>query len=421
MAKKNILRVGYISPGWPLKNFPNGIVTYIQNVIYKQEDKIDAVILTNNLIAQSPDKNLVLLDDQSKHRTYLDKIIDIIIEKFSQYTKFDNIVIRCKRRINLYAKIISHSVNQLDTPLDILEIEETYGTAHFLLNKTNVPIVTRIHGPWFIHGPIMGINSVADYNYRVFCEGEAIRKSHGVTAPCQDVLDRVRVFYGITLPNAKVIPNPVLEVPQNKQWQYDATRKPFILVVARFDLHKGGDLAIDAFRHIAQKNDGIELLFVGPDRGLSIDGKYLQFSEYLEYFIPEEFIKSRIKFLGHCDQEKIAELRKTSLVTMVCSRYENFPLSLLEALSFGCPTVATSVGGIKEIIIDGHNGLLANVESTEDIASKVIELINNPEKMKLISRNAVEDCLKRFSPEVVAAQSVDFYKSILAENKSSNK
>jgi glycosyltransferase involved in cell wall biosynthesis len=51
----------------------------------------------------------------------------------------------------------------------------------------------------------------------------------------------------------------------------------------------------------------------------------------------------------------------------------------------------------------------------------VIELINNPEKMKLISRNAVEDCLKRFSPEVVAAQSVDFYKSILAENKSSNK
>lgn len=106
---------------------------------------------------------------------------------------------------------------------------------------------------------------------------------------------------------------------------------------------------------------------------------------------------------------------------MVCSRYETYSISLVEALSYGCPTVARAVGGMKEIIIDGYNGLLANLESTEDIASKVIELINNPEKMKLISRNAVEDCLKRFSPEVVAAQSVDFYKSILAENKSSNK
>jgi glycosyltransferase involved in cell wall biosynthesis len=63
------------------------------------------------------------------------------------------------------------------------------------------------------------------------------------------------------------------------------------------------------------------------------------------------------------------------------SRYKNFPHSLFDALFYGCPTVATSVSGIKEIVIEGYNWLLANVESTEDIASNVLNLINNPEKM----------------------------------------
>jgi hypothetical protein len=67
MAKKYILRVGYISPSWSPKSFPNGIVTFIQNITYKQEDKIYAVILIDNIINKAPHKNLVLLDNQSKH------------------------------------------------------------------------------------------------------------------------------------------------------------------------------------------------------------------------------------------------------------------------------------------------------------------------------------------------------------------
>lgn len=414
MDKKNILRVGYVSPGWPLKNFPNGIVTYIQNIIYKQEDKIDALILTDNLIEVAPNSNLINLSTIINQRSIFEKFFDKVINSINIHSF---VPIRYTRRMEYNSQKITRALNQLEVPLNILEIEESFGASHFLVNKTNVPIVTRIHGPWFIHGPIMEMDSMEDFHLRVYYEGEAIKNSHGVTAPCLDVLERVRNYYGIALPNAKVIPNPVVEIPQSKQWQYNTVGKPYILVVARFDLHKGADLAIDAFRYIAQKIDDIELFFVGPDRGLSIDGKELKFNEYIQRFIPEENIKTRIKFLGHCDQEKISVLRKDSLVTMVCSRYENFPLSLLEALSYGCPTVATAVGGIKEIIMDGYNGLLANAESSEDIAHKVIALINNPKKMKELSKNAVEDCVKRFSPDVVATQSIEYYQTLIVDNK----
>jgi glycosyltransferase involved in cell wall biosynthesis len=102
-----------------------------------------------------------------------------------------------------------------------------------------------------------------------------------------------------------------------------------------------------------------------------------------------------------------------SLITVFPSRYENFPVSLLEALAAGCPTVATAVGGIKEIIVNEYNGLLAE-PSAESIADKVLALIDNPEKMQLLSKNAIKDCTERFSPKVIAAQTIDYYRSVLA-------
>lgn len=52
-----------------------------------------------------------------------------------------------------------------------------------------------------------------DYHCRLFNEGQAIINAHGVTAPSLDILEKVRQFYGIALPNAKVIHNPVATVP----------------------------------------------------------------------------------------------------------------------------------------------------------------------------------------------------------------
>ena len=227
-------------------------------------------------------------------------------------------------------------------------------------------------------------------------------------------MQKVREYYGLGLPNAVVIPNPVPSVNESERWKLNTIKIPSILFVGRFDLHKAGDLMLDAFRLIALQNKEVELVFVGPDRGVNLNGESIGFNHYLERFIPEATIKKRIQFLGHCDSQTITKLRTSSLVTVFPSRYENFPVSLLEALAAGCPTVATAVGGIKEIIVDNYNGLLAEPDSAESIAEKVLELIDNPEKMQLLSKNAIKDCTERFSPKVIAAQTVDYYRSVLA-------
>lgn len=409
--KKTALSVSFVTPGWPLSRFHNGIVTYVHNILYGFNDEVKSVILAAPFEGSEESDKLINLATFLNTKSVFQRIVDRMLRLFP----FDFArTIEYQRASAINAERINLALQNLSYPLDILEIEESFGTVEFLLKMTKTPIITRLHGPWFLIGPILNAQDERDFKLRVFYEGKAIKNSHGVTSPSHDVLEKVRKYYGIDLPNAQVIPNPVLEVSADKKWQLESHKKSNILFVGRFDSVKGGDLVIEAFRLVALKNNEIELLFVGPDRGVTIDGKSVHFNEYVERFIQEDGIKQRIHFLGHCNQDHISDLRKNALVTVVCSRYETFSIALIEALAAGCPTVATAVGGMKEIVIDDYNGLFAESESPESIAEKVLILISDPEKMQRLSKNAIEDCKKRFSPEVVAAQTVEYYQSVLA-------
>jgi len=410
--KKAVIRIGYLSPCWPLSHYPSGIVAYIQNILDGLDNKTRAIILTEVLGGLERSDDIIDYSSLAKTISSWEMLLDKVLYRIN--LPYSHLFLYKKNTARL-AQSLALAIQQLKEPLDIFEIEESLGISGFLVKKTKVPIVTRLHGPWFIHAPIMQMEQAHDYEPRVLFEGQGIKNSQGITAPSLDVLEKVREYYDIALPHAKVIPNPVADVSIEKQWRYNPSNIPSILMVGRFDLHKGGDLALEAFRLIALKNKDIELLFVGPDHGVNIKDESVKFNEYIERFIPEESVKKRIQFLGHCNHVRISELRQNSLVTVLCSRYETFSISLAEALAAGSPVVATNVGAIKELITDGFNGVLAEPESPESIAEKVLGLIDDPEKMQLFSTNAIADCKKRFSPRVVVAQTVDYYRSVLAK------
>ncbi len=411
VAKKKI-SVAYISPGWPASDFPNGIVTYVQNIISGIGNAINTNILAHSVSRQEQGNDVVNLSEHVPAKNIWNKIVEKVLYKLKLrlvYRKLN------QRKWNNISESISNGLHSLQTMPDLLEVEESFGLANWLIQNTDIPVVTRLHGPWFINGPIMQLAEKDDFLPRVEFEGKAIQHSHAVTSPSLAVLNAVREHYGIALADARVIPNPVGEVEKSLQWKRDPSLKPTLLFVGRFDLIKGGDLAIDAFKLIAQQDNDIEFLFVGPDRGLASDGQTVFFEQYVDDNIKDSAIKERIKFLGHCDSETITKLRRTATVTIVTSRYENFPMTLLEALSTGCPTVATDVGGIGEILIDGFNGLLAKSDSPEDIAQQALSLLGDPERAEEFSKHAITDCRERFSPEVVAKQTVEFYQSVLSQ------
>ena len=98
-------------------------------------------------------------------------------------------------------------------------------------------------------------------------------------------------------------------------------------------------------------------------------------------------------FLGHVSgQQKKALLESSDLAVFPSIpeiwRTEGTPVALLEAMAAGIPVIATSVGGMKEVISHEHNGLLVRERSARAIRESVLRLINNPDERARLSQEA---------------------------------
>jgi glycosyltransferase involved in cell wall biosynthesis len=231
-------------------------------------------------------------------------------------------------------------------------------------------------------------------------------------------LERVRAFYGIELPDAAVIPNPAPPADPSRRWTLSGCDPNLVVYVGRFDRHKGGDLAIDAFASIAERYPDLRLAFIGPDRGLqSADGTRVSLDEYVARRVPDESVRSRIQNLGQLTPDEVSEWRQKARVVVVGSRYEVFGMVVVEALVQACPLVAADAGGIPEIVRDGENGLLFPSSDASVLARRLEELLDDPALSERLGKSGSKDIPLRFGIDTVAKQTKDYYQRVLAATR----
>jgi glycosyltransferase involved in cell wall biosynthesis len=80
--------------------------------------------------------------------------------------------------------------------------------------------------------------------------------------------------------------------------------------------------------------------------------------------------------------------------------WEGQPISIIEALAFGTPVVATRYRGIPEQVIDGYNGFLVAPNAPEDIAGAVKKIATDSDLYSTLSRNAISHFQGNFTQEV---------------------
>jgi len=102
-------------------------------------------------------------------------------------------------------------------------------------------------------------------------------------------------------------------------------------------------------------------------------------------------------------------------VGLYTSETESFCLSILEGMCFGCPSVATGVGGIPEVVEDGVSGLLVPTEDVAALAGAVTELIRNPAKRTALGRAARERAGALFSAEAIVPRYEELYRRVCRE------
>jgi glycosyltransferase involved in cell wall biosynthesis len=98
-------------------------------------------------------------------------------------------------------------------------------------------------------------------------------------------------------------------------------------------------------------------------------------------------------------------------------RHEAFGMTIVEALSQDTPVVATRVGGIPEVIVDGTTGLLADVDKPRDIADKAIRLLKDPAYAKQLAANGYDDVRERFSATRMVQATQALYLELLRKRR----
>ena len=119
--------------------------------------------------------------------------------------------------------------------------------------------------------------------------------------------------------------------------------------------------------------------------------------------IPEEHRKY-CNFLGEiADEKRVSEIYDNSDILLLVSRYEGFPLVIMEAMAHGVVTISTDVGGISEHIRNGHNGFLIKNESegliVKNVCNVINELASNEHLMEKISTEAYKYANMNFNCE----------------------
>ncbi len=300
---------------------------------------------------------------------------------------------------------------------DIIHYNEPY----VILQKSNKPVVSTFHSSRINNFMIRFFKykrkTRNEYDTIVkgiggtFGDIMAAKKSDRIICPCNDLKMMIHKYCFINTDLIQVIPNGI-EINKHKRKEIfenqileknDLSSEDYILYIGRLDPMKGIEYLISAFKKIKRKYPKIKLAIagIGPSE---IDLK--------------EVAKSvqDVVFLGFVsNEEEKLSLYNNCLAVVLPSFSEAFPMVILEAMASGKPIIATSVGGIPDLVRNYENGFLIKPGSSKDIEKSINTLLENPdlrEHMGKRNRILVE---KKYSHKEIAKSTINLYRKVMEE------
>jgi glycosyltransferase involved in cell wall biosynthesis len=224
----------------------------------------------------------------------------------------------------------------------------------------------------------------------------AARRTAAHVAVGERAARSIEAMFGLRPGSIRVIHNAV---PDRELQQRPRLREGRIVgSVGRLDRQKGHDLLV---RSLAQLPADVSAVVVGdgPERDvlralaakLGVDGR----------FVVTGWKEDARDYLTSFD------------VFALPSRFEGFPLALLEAMLAGLPSVATDVGSVAEAIVDGETGLLIKSEDVDALTGALGDLLKDEQRAKRLGEAARAHVLANFSADVPARAFEALYDEIL--------
>ena len=234
-----------------------------------------------------------------------------------------------------------------------------------------------------------------------------IAVSHGVK--------KVLIASGIDSRVIDVVPDGIDFSPPENLKKSDYLRKELsfasndylVGIVAHLADHKGHKYLIDATKILKDKAPKIKIIIVG-------EGPLLM---ELTRQAREIHVEDKVFFLGF--REDVPKILASLDLFVLSSYLEGMGSSIMDAMAHKLPVVATNVGGIPEVVIDGKTGLLVPPRRPEVLAEAILKLYRDPSLSSQFGQRGNEVVHQKFSTESMANKILGIYER-LAKDKGVN-
>ena len=201
--------------------------------------------------------------------------------------------------------------------------------------------------------------------------------------------------------------NTGLFTPASEEEKYTLRRelrlpgKNLVIYAGRIELGKGVDVLLKSWESVVQKFPEAHLLILGEG----------SLKDDLIREVGNKNCRQQVHFLGN--DEAVSKYLQASDIFVLPSLAEGLSNALLEAMACGLPVITTNIGGTDEIIINGKNGILIELQDEVALTDKMLFLFNNPQETKNLGNQARKTVEDSYTIEYIGQQYISLYKELL--------
>jgi glycosyltransferase involved in cell wall biosynthesis len=259
--------------------------------------------------------------------------------------------------------------------------------------------------------PVLGLETMINELTQDF----PVRLADAVICPSTEDAEFVHQVFKPTSGKPVVIPDPVDLSLYSKSaglaFRKDIARpgEQLILFGGRIDSEqKGTDIVLNAFKMMLNARSNLRLLILASP------------SRVTENFVHQ--LGDAVSILGWIQEAgKLANVFSAVDLVWMPSRYEPFGMMCAEALAAGTPVIASPLGGMRDMVVQGENGSLFSSQDPEEwgqeLAERSLNILANPALIKRMGENAFVYAREYLSIEKVAERVEQLY-NVCIENSS---
>lgn len=193
-----------------------------------------------------------------------------------------------------------------------------------------------------------------------------------------------------------------------RSWELQVGKK-IILFPGRLTSWKGQEMFLESINkvNIQLGHDAFIAVILGSDQGREL------YKKKLIRLVEQHRLTNQVKFIEHCKNMPVA-YKISNFVVSASIEPESFGRISVEAQSMQKPILASNIGGSKETIIDNKTGILFESGNSEEMAEKIIELLNLDEStLNQMGIEGRKNVINKFNVEKMCFSTYSEYKKLI--------